>query len=323
MSFIEVCAGCGGLSSGFINAGFKPLLLNDIDKTCCKTLSDNHKNVNINSESMLDLDLRSYKNKVDALIGGVSCQSFSSIGKRKGLKDERGELIMEFRRLIDETNPKIFLIENVKGLLTHNNGKTLDKVLKNLPNNKYDIQYNVLNAVNYEVPQKRERIFIVGIRKDLNKKFEFPKEINKKIVLKDVLKSCPKSKGYTYSDTKRKLMDKIPQGGCWVDLPTKIAKRYMGASFNSGGGQRGVLKRLSMNEPSLTLTTSPSQKQTERCHPTETRPLTIREYARIQTFPDNYNFNGSIAAQYKQIGNAVPVKLAYHIAKALHKLIIQ
>lgn len=116
------------------------------------------------------------------------------------------------------------------------------------------------------------------------------------------------------------MLSLVPQGGCWVDLPEKIQKEYMGKSFESSGGKRGIARRLSMDAPSLTLTTSPSQKQTERCHPLETRPLNIREYALIQTFPVNYDFTGSIASQYRQIGNAVPVKLAESIAESVKKL---
>lgn len=112
-------------------------------------------------------------------------------------------------------------------------------------------------------------------------------------------------------------MKLVPEGGCWVDLPIDVQIKYMGNSYTSGGGKRGMARRLSMNKPSLTLLTSPSQKQTERCHPTKTRPLQILEYSRIQTFPDNYKFSGSLSQKYKQIGNAVPVNLAKHIAKSV------
>ena len=113
----------------------------------------------------------------------------------------------------------------------------------------------------------------------------------------------------------------IPQGGCWVNLPENLRREYLGNSYNSGGGKRGILYRLSMEKPSLTLLCTPSQKQTERCHPLEERPLTIREYARIQTFDDDYEFAGSINSQYKQIGNAVPVELARQIGVCLINLL--
>ena len=127
----------------------------------------------------------------------------------------------------------------------------------------------------------------------------------------------PKSKFTPYSQKKKEVLKLVPEGGCWVDLPEDIAKEYMGKSYYSGGGRRGMARRIAWDEPCLTLTTSPSQKQTERCHPEETRPFTVREYARIQSFPDNWEFVGSLSNQYKQIGNAVPVELARRIGIAI------
>lgn len=317
-NFIEVCAGCGGLSTGLENAGFTPLLLLDNDKDCVKTLKKNKINVEIKLDTIKNLKLNEFNNKLDLLVGGLPCQSFSQAGKRKGLDDKRGELFFEFNRLINESNTKIFLIENVQGLITHDDGKTFDKIKKLLENNnKYKIYYKLLNANDYDVPQKRKRVFIIGIHSDYNKEYSFPIEQSYKPILQDVLLNCPESNGVSYSTNKKDILELIPQGGCWIDLPIELQKKYLGNSYESGGGKRGIARRLSMNEPSLTLTTSPCQKQTERCHPLETRPLTIREYARIQTFDDDYIFEGGVTSQYKQIGNAVPVKLAYHIGKSL------
>jgi DNA (cytosine-5)-methyltransferase 1 len=127
--------------------------------------------------------------------------------------------------------------------------------------------------------------------------------------------------GAKYNEEKIKLFKMIPQGGCWINLPETLQKEYLGNSYYSGGGKRGILYRLSMEKPCLTLLCTPSQKQTERCHPLEERPLSIREYARIQTFNDNYEFIGSLTSQYKQIGNAVPVELARYMGCALLKLL--
>ena len=136
-----------------------------------------------------------------------------------------------------------------------------------------------------------------------------------------MLRDVPSSSGAKYNEEKIKLFKQIPQGGCWIHLPEPLQREYMGKSFESGGGKRGILYRLSMEKPSLTLLCTPSQKQTERCHPLEERPLTVREYARIQTFEDSYSFVGSMNSQYKQIGNAVPVELAAHMGRALIQLI--
>lgn len=187
--------------------------------------------------------------------------------------------------------------------------------------------WNVLNSWDYETAQKRERIVVIGIREDLVEaeeySFKFPEPVNPGLVLKDILKDVPQSEGTTYSEKKHKILEMVPPGGCWVDLPEDVAKDYMGASWHSGGGKRGMARRMSWDEPSLTLTTSPSQKQTERCHPEETRPFTVREYARIQGFPDDWEFSGGIGAQYKQIGNAVPVNLAKYVGLSIVKYLNQ
>lgn len=323
MKFIEVCSGCGGLSQGFLDAGFQPIILNEIDKTCCETLTANHRFANIQCGDMSKLDLSPYKGQVDVLMGGVPCQSFSQSGMRKGLDDKRGDLILKFKDLVQQCEPKVFLIENVKGLITHDKGNTMAKVLANLgANQNYTIRYKLLNAIDYEVPQKRERVIIVGVHKDLTSKpYVFPKPSDKKLCLRDVLTDCPKSEGFKYPEHKRQVLDQVPPGGCWVDLPEDVQKEYMGSSLKAGGGKRGMARRLCMNEVCLTLTTSPCQKQTERCHPIETRPLSVREYARIQTFPDSYVFCGTTAQKYKQIGNAVPVKFAFHIAKSISEVL--
>jgi len=319
-TFIEVCAGAGGLSSGLIKAGFVPLLLNDIDKNCCKTLEKNHPGSNIICDSLLNMDLSQYKGKVDLLANGSPCQSYSLSGERKGLEDPRGELMIKFVKLIEAIEPKIFLIENVKGLLSHNNGKTIKNIITTLNRQqKYNVDYKLLNSVNYGVPQKRERVFIIGCLKSKNIRFEYPLPDTSIITLGKALQNVPNSQGASYPDKKKTYFNLIPEGGCWVDLPEDKQREYLMSSFNSKGGKRGILRRLSMNEPSLTLLCTPSQKQTERCHPLEIRPLTIREYARIQTFPDDYIFTGSLTSQYKQIGNAVPVELANRIGLAIKK----
>jgi DNA (cytosine-5)-methyltransferase 1 len=321
-TFIEVCAGGGGLSSGLIKAGFTPILLNDNNNDCCKTLKKNHPTINVICDSMDNIDYSKYIGKVDLLTGGLPCQSFSHAGLRKGLEDSRGNLMFTFSNILNIISPKMFMIENVKGLLTHNNGETIKTIINIInQNDLYNITYKCVDASKYNVPQKRERVFIIGVLKTIHCNFEFPEESINKKVLKDVLYDVPISNGTKYSQEKQNLFKMIPQGGCWVNLPENLQKEYLGNSYYSGGGKRGILYRLSMEKPSLTLLCTPSQKQTERCHPLEERPLTIREYARIQTFDDNYDFVGSIHSQYKQIGNAVPVELAKYMGEALKKVL--
>ena len=324
-TFIEVCAGCGGLSTGFMKAGFKPILLNEIEKTFCETLRQNHEGVRIENYSMSDLDLTEFKGKVDVLQGGVPCQAFSQAGERRGLEDPRGQLIVQFNKLINDCEPKMFLVENVKGLTTHNEGETLKSIITMFENDgKYKVCYKVLNAKDYDVPQKRERIIIIGVNKSITREFTYPEKSSNVVVLRDVLTDVPESIGAKYPKAKEEVMKLVPEGGCWVDLPEDVQKKYMGEkSLAAGGGKRGMARRLAMDEQCLTLTTSPCQKQTERCHPIETRPLNVREYARIQTFPDTYTFAGSMNNQYKQIGNAVPVNLAFAVAKQIKEFLQQ
>lgn len=319
--FIEVFSGCGGLSLGLTHANLVPVLLVDNNKDCVATLRLNHENNIVKLADVKEFHIDSNIYSCDILVGGIPCQAFSQAGKRKGLEDPRGSLFFDFARLIEECDPMMFVVENVNGLTTINKGETLQQILRMLNvNDRYNVTYKVLNAIDYEVPQKRKRIIIVGTKKEFPN-FEFPKAIDKRLVLRDVLSDCPASDGVQYSENKKKIMELIPPGGCWVNLPDELQKQYMGKSYKSGGGKRGIARRLSLDEPCLTLTTSPCQKQTERCHPIETRPFTVREYARIQTFPDTYAFYGSTASKYRQIGNAVPVKLAYHLGISIKHFI--
>lgn len=320
LTFIEVCAGAGGLSTGLVRAGLHPLFLNEIDATCCTTLRTNHPGVPVVERSMLALDLRPFAGSVGLLTGGVPCQSFSQAGLRQGLADPRGGLAVDFARLVRECRPQMFLVENVRGLVSHAGGETLRALLELYTlEGAYTVVHRVLNANDYGVAQKRQRLFIVGIQRELAPEaYEFPAPDAVRRVLRDVLEGVPPSPGARYPEHKRRVMELVPPGGCWVDLPPDVQLAYMGARMlASGGGKRGVARRLSYDAPSLTLTTSPSQKQTERCHPEVTRPLAVREYARIQSFSDEYVFCGSVSKQYAQIGNAVPVLLAERLGHSI------
>lgn len=255
--------------------------------------------------------------------GGYPCQSFSYAGKGLGLDDTRGTLFYDYAKVLSELKPKMFLAENVKGLVSHDKGRTLKTMIEVFEDIGYNVSYNVLNSWDYGVAQKRIRVFIVGVRNDIydniDEEFTFPKPIGKKLVLKDIFTNVPFSYHPPYSESKKKILEQVPSGGCWRDLASAVAKKYMGKSYYLGGGKTGMARRLSWDEPSLTILCSPAQKQTERCHPEFTRPFTIRESARIQDFPDTWEFNGSNSQQYKQIGNAVPVGLAYNIGKQIIK----
>ena len=324
---VELFAGCGGLALGMEKAGFNSILLNEFDKHACNTLRENRPEWNVIEGDIAGVDFTGYKGKIDILSGGFPCQAFSYAGKKLGFEDTRGTLFFEFARAVKETNPKIIVGENVRGLLKHENGKTLEAIASVIDEIGYDlVDPRVLKAVFYQVPQKRERLFLIGIRKDIAPyvQFNWPSPYSRIMTMKDALKKgdlfntdVPESPGQTYPERKKEILSLVPQGGYWRDLPEDLQREYMKKSYFLGGGKTGMARRLAWDEPSLTVTCAPAQKQTERCHPDETRPLTVREYARIQTFPDDWKFTGPLTAQYKQIGNAVPVNLGHAVGRAL------
>ena len=320
---IELFAGAGGIALGLEKAGIHTLEYVEFDKACCETLKANRPNWNVICDDIHNVSFKKYNGKIDIVTGGFPCQAFSYAGKKMGFADTRGTLFHEFARCVKEVKPKIFMAENVRGLISHDQGRTLATIIQVLENLEYDVQYKVLNAAYYGVGQKRERIVIIGIKKGTGLHFNYPIADKKMTTLKTALKHCPESKGQQYSKNKKAVLDLVPPGGCWVNLPEDIAKKYMGKSYYSGGGKRGMARRIAWNEPCLTLTCSPSQKQTERCHPDETRPFTVREYARIQSFPDDWEFFGGIGDKYKQIGNAVPVELARRLGIELKRAILK
>lgn len=328
---LELFAGAGGMALGLEKAGLKSVLLNEIDSHACKTLRKNRPEWNVVEGDVSQVDFTPYRNTVDVLAGGFPCQAFSYAGKKLGFEDTRGTLFFEFARAAKEINPKVLLAENVRGLLNHDAGRTLETIKNIITDLGYTLfEPRVLKAIFYKVPQKRERLIIVAVRNDLADgiDYEWPSSYNKILTLKDALKKgelydsdVPESEGQKYPKRKAEILSMVPPGGYWRDLPEDIQKEYMLKSFYLGGGKTGMARRLSWDEPSLTLTCAPAQKQTERCHPEETRPLTVREYARIQTFPDEWVFEGPMSAKYKQIGNAVPVNLSFAVGKSVVHLL--
>lgn len=326
---LELFAGAGGLAVGLEKAGLKCVALNDVDKWACQTLRKNRPKWNVLEGDIKSFSFLEFKDKVDVVTGGFPCQAFSYAGKKLGLADARGTLFYEFARVVKEVNPPICIGENVRGLLSHDRGKTLQGMISILDEIGYNVvPVRVLKAINFKVPQKRERLILVGIRKDIDIKYEYPKPYKKIYNLKDALKKgelfdcdVPKSEGSKYPKSKIDVLKLVPQKGYWRDLPLDIQKEFMGGSYYLGGGKTGIARRIGWDEPCLTLTCSPAQKQTERCHPEETRPFTVREYARIQTFPDDWEFEGSVAQQYKQIGNAVPVNLGKEVGYSIVKFL--
>lgn len=327
---IELFAGAGGLALGLEKAGFNHIALIENNQAAVKTLSQNRPQWNILSEPIeyisfinLENEFNLKKGELDLLSGGAPCQAFSYAGKKLGFEDTRGTLFYHFALFLRKLQPKMFLFENVKGLLSHDHHRTFNTILNVFENEGYNVVYQVLNAWDFNCPQKRERLITIGVRKDLVNQisFLFPKPKSYKPVLKDIkLDTNPsKEECAQYSPSKKNIFKLVPPGGNWKNIDQNIARAYMKTCWYLGGGRTGILRRLSIDEPSLTVLTSPGMKQTDRCHPIEIRPFSYRENARIQTFPEDWSFCGTLADKYRQIGNAVPVNLAYELGLYLIK----
>lgn len=325
---IELFAGAGGLALGLEQAGFEHIGLVEFDRSAANTLIFNRpqwkvlcEDIAITTQKDLEKEFNIQKGELDLLSGGAPCQSFSYAGKRLGLQDVRGTMFYHYATFLEKLQPKMFLFENVRGLLTHDKGKTYQTILGIFEEQGYKTMHAVLNAWDYGVPQKRERLITVGIRNDLVNKcsFIFPKKHNYRPIMRDVKLDVNPSKDECerYSEYKEKIFALVPPGGYWRDIDPEIAKEYMKTCWYMGGGRTGILRRIGLDEPSLTVLTSPGMKQTDRCHPIEVRPFSYRENARIQTFPDTWGFWGKLSEKYKQVGNAVPVNLAKEIGIAI------
>ncbi|MGG0387851.1 DNA cytosine methyltransferase [Priestia megaterium] len=359
---ISFFSGAGGLDIGLQEAGFDIKLSVEIEKVYCETLKMNHPKLNIIQGDIMKFNkTKVYKaaglspdDTVDLMVGGSPCQSFSTAGKRQAFSDPRGQAMLHFADLVTEIRPQAFLLENVKGLLSaalkhrplnqrgkdfppleleEQAGSAVSYLLRRFKG--YHIEYRLINSADYGVPQKRERVFFVGIRKDLRRKIpRFPIQTHSKDGLNGKEKWVPVSKvlwklteiehhHMNYSKERLKYMEMIPSGGGnWRDLPADVVREAMGGAFESGGGKVGFFRRIHHDRPSPTLLTSPVQKSTNIGHPFEDRPLSIEEYLAIQEFPEGYKVAGSLAQQYTQIGNAVPVKLGKVMGTSILKAII-
>nr|WP_255682365.1 DNA (cytosine-5-)-methyltransferase [Deinococcus sp. 6YEL10] len=307
-------AGAGGMALGFERAGLDHRLLVEFDRHACDTLAANRPAWTLHRGDVRDVSYADVQ--ADVLAGGFPCQSFSHAGKRLGMEDTRGTLFYEIVRAASIIQPRLVLLENVQGLLTHDGGRTFDVVQGVLANLGYTVDHRLLNAADFGAAQRRMRVVIAAHR--LPGRFVFPEPTHlEHRTLRQALDGVPASPYPPYSPATRAVFDLVPAGGNWRSLPDDVKDAYMGAARHSGGGKTGLARRLSWDQPCPTVTTSPSQKLTGFCHPSETRPLAIREYARVQGFPDDWQFSGPLGAQYRQVGNAVPVALAEAVGRAV------
>ncbi len=320
LNTLSVFSGCGGLDLGMEQAGFKIRACVEKDRTCQKTIRANRPGVPI-FDDVFSGDLLEYvkKTKFDAVVGGPPCQSFSTIGRRGLLKDPRGRAMLGFIELIETAMPRLFLMENVLGLVSAGKGKIVQELVRRLKRAGYNCVYSVLNAARYGVPQNRLRFVMVGA---LVGQPRLPKGDDSITTLWDaihdlenIVEGCAK-----FSPKMGRVLRHVPEGGCWKSLPPKMQDEAMGNANRRSGGLTAFYRRLSYDRPSPTLVTAPNQRATTLCHPRQNRPLSVAEYKRIQCFPDDWRIEGTIANQYKQIGNAVPVPLGKALGETLREV---
>lgn len=345
---ISLFSGAMGLDIGMSNAGLNVVVGQDFDASCVETMKANGHNVlsgdirDIQPQELLDIAGLQIGEPF-MICGGPPCQPFSTAGKRLGINDPRGSLFMDFIRMIDYIRPRFFVMENVKGIMSallkhvptaerdesdpeQRLGTVLDIILAEFNKLGYKTVYGLLDAVNYGVPQFRERFVLIGSRDGEDIFLPVPTHfqthqnpIYRWKTVGDAIRDLEddKSECATLSAERKKYLHMVPEGGNWKDLPEDLIPDAMGGAYESGGGKVGFYRRLSYAQPSPTITTSPAQKATMLCHPKFDRPLSVKEYARIQQFPDDWVFVGTTAAKYRQIGNAVSVGLGTAIGMAV------
>jgi DNA (cytosine-5)-methyltransferase 1 len=353
MNSLSFFSGCLGLDLGLKKAGIEPLLFCESDRFCKETIKKNEPSI-----PLID-DILSYtpqeikkiaglknKEKIDLIVGGPPCQAFSTAGKRESFKDPRGNVFLYFVKVITDLMPNYFVIENVRGLMSaslkhrpHNQrgkgfpplspdevpGGALKYVLTKLKKSGYEISFNLYNSANYGVPQKRERIIIIG---SIGTKVQHLKPTHHEngeyglkewVDIREAFKGLGRKKMHhtNFSEKRLKYYKLLKSGQNWRNLPIELQKEAMGKSYYSGGGKTGFYRRLAWDKPSPAVVTHPAMPATDLCHPEKDRPLSVEEYKRIQQIPDNFFLAGTVLQQYKQIGNAVPVGLGEAVGREI------
>lgn len=351
-NIVSLFSGALGLDLGLELAGFRTRVTVEINESAIKTIKENRPKLptielpiqNIRTEEILNRAGLS-STEVTLVAGGPSCQSFSTAGKRGSVRDPRGALFRDYCRVIREIKPRFFVMENVKGILSaaikhrplnergpgfpslapeEELGSAFKVILNELSSLGYDIVYGLLNAADYGTPQSRQRIVIIGSRD--GEEISLPKPTHsyngkngteKWVTLKKALKGIKPKEWIDLSAEKISYLKLLGPGQNWTSLPKKLQAEALGGAYHSWGGRTGFYRRLAWDKPSPSLTTEPTGKATLLCHPIQDRPLSVEEYARIQEFPDDYVFMGSIKQKYVLIGNAVPLSLGKAIGMML------
>lgn len=351
--FISLFSGGMGLDLGLEAAGFESRVAVELDTDAVKTIRRNRPELSVvdrsietvSGQELLDL-ARLERGEVPLVVGGPPCQAFSVIGKRRGLDDSRGQMVYEFIRIIDETKPRAFVMENVRGMLSMSlkpaksegataeelsSGSLLRDVLRKFELIGYRVDCYVVNSVNYGAPQQRERVLLIGNRENHQAVFPQPTHSNRVEdglppfnTLEDAIGGefiDPDPSLLDFSPRKLRYLSMIPEGGNWRSLPTEVQKESMGKSWGLKGGRSAYWRRLSFAFPSPTVVTMPNHASTSMCHPKETRAITVGEAAAIQEFPRSWKFEGSAQSRFRQVGNAVPVRLGRIVGEVVQELL--
>lgn len=336
-------SGAMGLDIGMKNGGIPALLACEFNKYCRMTIAENEPDIaligDINkyeADEILRLANIPDGRKVDVIFGGPPCQAFSTAGARRALADERGNVFLRYIEIVEKIRPTYVVIENVRGLLSAPypykdikepiKGGAFCVILDRLKAAGYTISFELYNAANFGAPQIRERVVMIGKLGRSKVPYLSPTHdesgrygLHPWVTLREAVEDIEdKPQHYVEFPEKRlKYYRMLKEGQYWKDLPKEVQEEAMGATLKLGGGKTGFFRRVSFSRPSPTLVTDPTMPATDLCHPTENRPLSVEEYGRIQGFPDDWNICGPINEQYKQIGNAVPIKLGEAIARTI------
>ena len=343
--FISFFSGALGLDLGLERSGLRPLAMNETDRACLQTIRANRPDVPLYDCDVRELhaaqirtDLRLDAQDLFAVVGGPPCQAFSTAGRRRGLQDERGNVFLHFVQLATALQPRYIAIENVRGLLSaplrhrphalrgeqplaedERPGGALHRVVRMLEREGYSVSFDLYNVANFGVPQARERLVLLAARDAGRVPHLVPTHAQQDWTtfrqavagLQDAGPCADLRPG------RIKFVRKLSAGQNWRDLPVKMQRAALGGAYDSTGGRVGCCRRLAWDAPSPTLMTSPTMPATELSHPEQNRPLSVNEYKRLQTFPDEWIVCGSIAQQYRQIGNAVPVLFGEAVGRHL------
>lgn len=336
-------SGAMGLDIGMHNAGIDSVLACEFNKYCRMTIEKNNPNIaligdinNYTADEILQYAKIPKDRKVDVIFGGPPCQAFSTAGARRALDDERGNVFLRYIEVVEQIKPKYVVIENVRGLLSASypykdikepiKGGALLIILDRLKEAGYDMSFELYNSANFGSPQIRERVVMIGklnggkmpylipTNSD-NPEFGLPRWKTLGEVFQE--RKIKEHNSIQFPEKRLKFYRMLTDGQYWKDLPEEYLEEAMGNKLKMGGGKTGFYRRLSLSKPSPTLVTNPTMPATDLCHPTEDRPLSVEEYACIQEFPEDWEICGPILEKYKQIGNAVPIKLGEAIGKAI------